>query len=903
MTAVRRVRDLARAALPRSVGERLPAAPPQEVTQLLHDKRFQRAVAAAADEQGRAEEEVWSEVKGYLHEMAAAHDDRTAQGWARLGDWFLRAYDVLVDEDDMQQLRRLDRSHSLALAFSHRSYLDGMVIPNALSSRRFSPTYTFGGANLNLPVIGTVASRTGLIFIRRATQEIPVYRLALRSYIRQMVTNKRNLAWSIEGGRTRTGKLRPPVHGILKYLTDTVQGDGEGDPFGQDAPDVQVVPLSVVYDQLHEVSLMTEEARGASKTPEDWRWLVRFARLQRNRLGRAYLTVGEPFSLRDRMAELAAEGVTGHQAVERVALDISHRINRATPVTTTAIVSLALLGADRALTVDEVLDTVEPLAAYIDARHWPVAGAADLRDRSTIRRALAELTLSGVLTAYDRGTEPVWKIGDDQHLVAAFYRNTVIHILVERAIGELALLTVSELEPGAELPPGGELQVGWEEAKRMRDLLKFEFFFPSRAGFEDDLRTELRLLVGEGVTEMTPVKARELLVRARPHLAHLVLRPFLDAYLVVADRLADRGDGPVDEADLLADSLAVGQQWALQRRVASEESISLELFRTALALARHKGLLEGGEGVGSAREAFAVELRDSVRRVNIIGEIAGDTITVGHPQSQPHPGPQSDGRSACERAVHRGHRRHRGHRGRTPGAVGRGVLRPRRHARRRLHRRHLLRRPAQGPRRLAGGVPAHRRHRRGRRARRRPDAHRPRRLLGHARGVGGGLRRPRRAALPVQDRRHHPARVPRARAGAPAGRPHRRRRVGGHEVPDRPRRPRPRRRAPRVHPAGRRGRPVHRRHRRAHAVGAPQGQRRPGLRARARGRPRPVLRLRQRLRGRRLPVLRRPPHRAQPAPRPARRGRAPGLARPRPQRPGRRLAARRRTYGRPRSPA
>ncbi len=620
MAAVRRARDLARAALPRSVGERLPAAPPREVTELLHDKRFQRAVAAQAEEQGRPEEEVWEEVKGYLHEMAAAHDDRASQGWARMGDWFLRAYDVLVDEDDMQQLRRVDRDHSLALAFSHRSYLDGMVIPNALMARRFSPTYTFGGANLNLPVIGSVASRTGLIFIRRSTQEIPVYRLALRSYIRQMVVNKRNLAWSIEGGRTRTGKLRPPVHGILKYLTDTVEGE--------DAPDVQVVPMAVVYDQLHEVSLMTQEARGASKTPEDWRWLVRFARLQRNRLGRAYLTVGEPFSLRERMAELAAEGVTGHQAVERVALDISHRLNRATPVTVTAIVSLALLGADRAMTMDEVLETVEPLAAYIESRRWPVAGAADLRDRATIRRALAELARSGVLTAYDGGTEPVWKIGDDQHLVAAFYRNTVIHILVERAIGELALLTVSELEPGAELPPGGELQVGWEEAKRMRDLLKFEFFFPGRAGFEDDLRTELRLLVGEDAGQdggaMTPARARELLVSARPHLSHLVLRPFLEAYLVVADRLADRGDSAVDEDDLLADSLAVGRQWALQRKVASEESVSLELFRTALALARHRGLLEGREGVGSAREAFAAELRDSVRQVNIIGEIAGE---------------------------------------------------------------------------------------------------------------------------------------------------------------------------------------------------------------------------------------------------------------------------------------
>jgi glycerol-3-phosphate O-acyltransferase len=624
MAAVRRIREVARTALPRAVGERLPAAPPQEVGELLRDERFLAAVAEQAEQQGRSRSDVLAETTGYLHEMAADVGERATQGWARMGEWFLRAYDVLVDEDEMHRLRKVDRTHSLALAFSHRSYLDGMVIPNALMARRFSPTYTFGGANLNLPLIGSVASRTGVIFIRRATQEIPVYRLALRSYIRQMVTNKRNLAWSIEGGRTRTGKLRPPVHGILKYLTDTVDG--------ADAPDVQVVPISVVYDQLHEVTLMTEEARGASKTPEDWRWLVKFARLQRNRLGRAYLTVGEPFSLRERMDELAADGVWSHAAVERVALDISHRLNRATPVTVTAIVSLALLGADRALTVDEVLDTVEPLATYIESRRWPVAGAADLRDRSTIRRALTDLARGEVLTAYDQGTEPVWKIADDKHLVAAFYRNTVIHILVERAIGELSLLTVSELGPDAELPEGGELQVGWEEAKRMRDLLKFEFFFPGRAGFEDDLRTELQLLVGEDVTALTPVRARELLVTARPHLAHLVLRPFLDAYLVLADRLADRGDAAVDEDDLLADALAVGQQWALQRRVASFESISLELFRTALALARHRGLLEGAEGIGTAREAFAAELRDSVRRVNVIGEIAAEARPAIVPQ-------------------------------------------------------------------------------------------------------------------------------------------------------------------------------------------------------------------------------------------------------------------------------
>ena len=84
-------------------------------------------------------------------------------------------------------------------------------------------TYTFGGANLNFFPMGGIASRSGVIFIKRSTSDVPVYRLALRAYIAQHLKNKSNLAWSIEGGRTRTGKLRPPVHGILKYLTDAVE--------------------------------------------------------------------------------------------------------------------------------------------------------------------------------------------------------------------------------------------------------------------------------------------------------------------------------------------------------------------------------------------------------------------------------------------------------------------------------------------------------------------------------------------------------------------------------------------------------------------------------------------------------------------------------------------------------
>ena len=571
---------------------------PADLDELLADPGLVTALERYAAEHNLPIGQVRAEAAEHLREMAASHDPRATQSWDKLGAWIMRAHDVLVDEEDIVRLKALDREHSLAIVFSHRSYLDGWVLPNVLASRRFSPLYTFGGANLDLPVVGDLVSRTGVIFIKRATKEIPVYRLTLRAYIAHLVKRRSNMAWSIEGGRTRTGKLRPPVHGILRYLSDAAEAS--------DGPDVMLVPVSIVYDQLHEVAGMTAEARGSRKRPEDLGWLIRFARSQGGRLGRAYVSIGEPFPLRERMAALRAEGNDTSQAVERVAIDASHRINRATPVTTTAVVCLALLGADRALTFDRVLDTVEPLARYIRDRRWPVAGAASLTDKSTIRRALQELVASGVLTVFDAGTEPVWRIAPEQHLVAAFYRNTVIHMLVERA--------------------------AWERAKALRDLLKFEFFFPGRDDFERELRAELALMSPISPAEpgvLTSAAARAILDATDLHVAHLVLRPFVDAYLVVADRLAAAGDSAVAEEDILDEALRVGQQWELERRIASAESVSLELYKTALRLARHRGLLGGeggdtayeGESLSARRAAFLVELQGVATQLDQIDRI------------------------------------------------------------------------------------------------------------------------------------------------------------------------------------------------------------------------------------------------------------------------------------------
>jgi glycerol-3-phosphate O-acyltransferase len=575
---------------------------------ILDEPPVRDALAELAAEVGRDVADVREEAAACLREIHTSHDPFALVAWTRLGRWALRSYQLKADEGALGRLRKFDSDHTLVWLPSHRSYLDGLVLPVLLQERGFSPLYLMGGINLDFWPLGSVLRRSGIVLIRRSVADDQVYRFALREYVRALVRGRASLSWMIEGGRTRTGKLRPPRYGVLRYVVDATR----------DEPDdrVLIVPVSIVYDQLHEVQTMAAEATGARKRSEDIGWLLRYARQQGRPLGNAYLDFGDPIPVGSRLRELdAGEGSGPSHAVERIALEVCHGINRVTPVTPTAMVTLALLAGDRALTLGEVATTLQPLAGYLEQRAWPVAGDVDLHDEAVVRHTLDELGRSGVVTCYDGGTEPVWGIGADQHLVAAFYRNTIVHVFVNRAIGELVLVGL------ADESPADIAGTGIQEALRLRDLLKFEFFFPRKREFVAQMRAEVALLDADW--EARPRDALVWLEEARPHVAHLVLRPFLEAYLVVAERLATRhaGEG-VEEQPFLDECLGVARQWSFQRVIASAESVSLELLGSALGLAAHRGLTSAGRGQDRRRKAFADELRETVNRVRTIAKVA-----------------------------------------------------------------------------------------------------------------------------------------------------------------------------------------------------------------------------------------------------------------------------------------
>ncbi|RMI29643.1 glycerol-3-phosphate 1-O-acyltransferase [Nocardia stercoris] len=578
---------------------------------ILDSAAFRARLDGIAERLGLSRTAVHLRAEKALYELVAAQSRLVSDLFTQaMRPVHASAWTVDCDTSGLADLRRLNRSFPLVFLPSHRSYVDPFVLGDALARNDFPPNHVIGGANLSFWPMGAIAKRTGTIFIRRTFGDDEVYKAVVEEYLAFLLAKRFNLEWYFEGGRTRTGKLRPPRYGLLNYLAAAVRSGR--------VEDAMLVPVSITYERLNELEALVEEQTGGSKQPEGLAWLARYIRNQQHSAGQVYIRFGEPMSARERLAAhgdpLLPESVgiddePGHLAVQRMAFDIAVGINTVTPITLNALVTLTLLGVgERALTLSEVRRVLQPVREYIAARNLPTGRLEALDDQGLVV-VLEQLSLARVVTVYRGGLEPVYSIEAGAHLEAAFYRNSAVHWFVNRAILELAVLAA------VAAPAGEQEKAGWAAAYRLRDLLKFEFFFPERKEFAEQMTAEMLLVdpdwherVAEG---MIYADILDRLTESGFVMAHRVLHSFFDAQLVVAERLTARGDEKLtDRKGFIEECLAVGRQLLLQHRLHSPEAVSTELFTSALKLADNQGLTTSDDPqLGRRRAEFAAELR------------------------------------------------------------------------------------------------------------------------------------------------------------------------------------------------------------------------------------------------------------------------------------------------------
>jgi glycerol-3-phosphate O-acyltransferase len=537
--------------------------------QILGDTLFQDRVAAAGATQGLTREESLVRGEKGLRELATSHNLFSMEIFRRFSRWvYSLAFEPEIDVDagELEKLRELGRRSPLVFIPSHKSNCDHMALYALLFSSGFPPPHTAAGINMSFFPMSRILPGTGAYFLRRSFNDDPIYKESLRGFINTLVQRRFHQEFFIEGGRSRSGKLLPPRYGILNYIVDGARR--------HDIGEVLFVPTSIAYDQILELSEYVRQNQGDEKETESFVFLVRQIRAARARkLGRIHVRFAEPISLREYLDRIGDDRLV----VEKLAFQISNEINAVTPLTPAALACSVLLGAGkRALGEAEFIAQAARLIDYARERGIGLTPEVAAGAEAALRHATDALSGTGVIEKYAGGVEPVYYVTEKGRHAASYYRNTVIHFMLVRAIAELSARAAAEDDD-----PTRDLR-SW--ALRLRELLKFEFFFAERDAFLRELEREQQRLSREAALGEPPLLA------ACPR----ILLDFIESYWVVAETLRSlrSGDAPIAREGVLRRCHELGRQLLLQDRVQSPELLSNMNFGNALKLLENLGAAE-----------------------------------------------------------------------------------------------------------------------------------------------------------------------------------------------------------------------------------------------------------------------------------------------------------------------
>lgn len=581
---------------------------PRYVAQSLRNNQaFKEQLSAISKERKVPRSIVIREVDDYFGEMISIPTSFWLDVWMKFCNFCLGlGYEpkLYYRAHDLERIRGIVRHHPSALLWTHKTYIDGFVVPKILFDNDFPVPHFFGGANLNIPLLGFLVRRAGGIFIKRSFSDNEAYKAALRQYIGYLMEKRFPLTWSFEGTRSRLGKLMPPKYGVLKYVLEGC--------YNSDAQNVHIIPVTVSYDLIRDAEEYAKEQAGVPKAPESLRWLVGYVRSLARPMGKIYVDFGEPVVLPE------APAPDDRLALSKIAFQVAVEANRVTPITYPAVVCMALLGVyPRALTETEVSEEVDRIVTWARERSLRMSLDFDRQHEAGIDKLLQLMIDENILTRFDGGPTTVYGVAAGRAAVASYYRNTIVHYFVNKAIIELALIALSDID--AHDSDGTALF--WREVNELRDLFKFEFFYPPTEIFHEEIIEELNRALPTWQEELQrgAKGARKLLLSMSPQAAHMVLQIFVESYSLGADLLLDLAPHEaLDENDFIERCMNYGRQAYLQRRVASEASMGKLLFKNAWTVFTARGLTNSDNAdVYGQRQQQQQQLQTLVRRVEV----------------------------------------------------------------------------------------------------------------------------------------------------------------------------------------------------------------------------------------------------------------------------------------------
>lgn len=576
---------------------------------VLRAPRVRKTIRTYAEENNQPEEVIQQRARKILNRMAANFHMSTA----RIFDWFLHkvwkrmftrhesdpkgmeGIDVLPDE--IERVREAAIQHPLVLLPCHKSHVDYLIMSQILLHYDMVPPHIAAGDNLLIPIVGWIFRRSGAFFLRRSFGNDPLYRTIFNEYVLRLLREGYTLEFFIEGGRSRTGKLRPPKTGMLKLLVDAA--------LEKRIRDFYLVPSSVTYDRIVEGESYSRELLGGQKKSESLGSLLRSARqfLSIN-FGRIVVRFAQPISIReaiDQQIEIEKEKNPTFDPVNNqddrrdlihaLAYRVLYEINQASWIMASSLViAILMTESRRGISHERMVQEVKWLRQEVEARGAKVYhfDEPDL----VVHRATKSLNrLIKTRDFLDKGLM-IYRARASRRLELAYYRNHILHLFVSEAVIACALQAFQWRRS----TDRGVAKVDLlKEVRFLSQLLKKEFIYKPSPDIQDNLDETLALMERRNILQVNP---NTQIVEPMPDsglkmigfLRHLFW-PFIDSYWVASVALFALREEPMEEKAFHHKMQDIAESLYHEGYLRYSDVVSLETLTNALELYEELGVV------------------------------------------------------------------------------------------------------------------------------------------------------------------------------------------------------------------------------------------------------------------------------------------------------------------------
>jgi glycerol-3-phosphate O-acyltransferase len=531
--------------------------------------------------------EAQKKARDQAFEIASDYTYSVVRAFALFLTWVWNRVYNGVEVHNFERVTTVAPGHGIIYVPCHRSHIDYLLLSYIIFTRGLMVPHIAAGANLNLPIVGSILRRSGAFFLRRKIKGDPLYTAVFLEYLHMMIDRGFPIEYFIEGGRSRGGRMLAPKAGILAM---TVQSYVRSR-----ARPLVFVPVYIGYEKLMEGKSHLAELNGRPKKSESLTGLIGAVRVLRRNYGKVHVNFGQPVALAElldarhpswREDEFDVQAPWLRQAVDATARTLAADINAVAVVNPVNLVALTLLSTPKhAADLRLLCRQIEHVQQLLAESPWA--------ETIVHCRQPAEAVIDYVI-GLDMVRRHAHPLGDmvcadeTQAALMAYFRNNVLHLL---ALPALLACLVSHNQSLTR-------QRARQAIHGIYGLLGADLFLPWRDEALDAVidRAEASLR-GRGlilVEDDGRLRAPPPNSEASPELRQLgeIIRPTLERQFLTLALLQHSGSGKLTRAQLEDDTHLLAQRLAMLYEFNPAEFSEKLLFANVIRSLIDGGLLE-----------------------------------------------------------------------------------------------------------------------------------------------------------------------------------------------------------------------------------------------------------------------------------------------------------------------